>query len=190
MRKDRRGFDRERQVVRRRRRELGGSVVDRLDKRDEASRGMDGSKSIEALASPSNHFRRRCGSSDGGREGRVSSEISRGGESIRCGAPSAITTFCSSSVFSFFVLHIVAVCGGPLSKALMKPLAEKYSRRNGPRRGGLMIVASTLGVALENARLVVRELRVENRRRQLKHIESGSSNLIRAGMGRRIIVVV
>ena len=72
----------------------------------------------------------------------------------------------------------------------MKPLAEKYSRRNGPRRGSLVITASTLGVALEDARLVVRELRVEIRRRQLKHTDSGSSSLTLAGMGRRIILVV
>ena len=46
MRKDNRGFESERQVVKRRRRELGGSVVDKLERRDEASRGIEGSESI------------------------------------------------------------------------------------------------------------------------------------------------
>lgn len=59
MRKDKRGFDSERQVVRRRLRELGGSVVDRVERRDEASRGMDGSSCIGALASSLNRLRRR-----------------------------------------------------------------------------------------------------------------------------------
>lgn len=72
----------------------------------------------------------------------------------------------------------------------MKPLAEKYSRRKGPRRGSFIVVVSTLGVALENTRLVVRELRVVNRRRQLRHIESSPSSLIRDGVVRRIIAVV
>ena len=81
MRKDRRGFDNERQVVRRRRRELGGSVVDRVDRRDEASRGMDGSGSAVALASSFSRFRRRCGSSDGESEDRLPSGNSRGGAS-------------------------------------------------------------------------------------------------------------
>lgn len=59
MRKDRRGFDSERQVARRRLRDLGGSVVDRVERREEASRGMDGSSSTEALASSFNRFLRR-----------------------------------------------------------------------------------------------------------------------------------
>ena len=63
MRKERRGFDSERQVVRRRLRELGGSVDERVDRRDEASRGMDGSGSVGLLASSFSRFRRRCGSS-------------------------------------------------------------------------------------------------------------------------------
>lgn len=72
----------------------------------------------------------------------------------------------------------------------MKLLAEKYSRRNGPCRGGFIAVVSRLGVVLENARLVVRELRVVSRRRQLGHTDSGSSSLIRDGVVRRIIAVV
>lgn len=72
----------------------------------------------------------------------------------------------------------------------MKPLAEKYSRRNGPRRGSFVAIVSTLGVALENARLVVRELRAVIRRRQLRHTVSSSSSLICDGVVRRIIAVV
>ena len=72
----------------------------------------------------------------------------------------------------------------------MEPLAKKYSRRNGPGRGSLIIVASALGVALENARLVVRKLVVERRRKHRKHTGSGSSSLSLAGADLRIIIVV
>ena len=53
-----------------------------------------------------------------------------------------------------------------------------------------MRVASTLGAVLEIARFMVRELRVEYRKKQLKHTDSGPSSLIPNGVGRRIIVIV
>ena len=60
MRKERRGFERERQVVSSRRKDLAGMVEDKVERRDEASRGRGAS----ALAPSLMRFLLRCGSSE------------------------------------------------------------------------------------------------------------------------------
>ena len=59
--KERRGFERERQVVSSRRRDVAGIVEDKVERRDDASRGRE----VSALILSFLRFLLRCGSSEG-----------------------------------------------------------------------------------------------------------------------------
>ncbi len=58
--KERRGFERERQVVSSRRRDVAGMVEDKVERRDDASRGRGGSTLLPSFM----RFLLRCGSSE------------------------------------------------------------------------------------------------------------------------------
>ena len=58
IRNERRGFERERQVVSSRRKDVAGMVEDRVERREDASRGRGASASVPIL----NRFLFRCGS--------------------------------------------------------------------------------------------------------------------------------
>lgn len=171
MRKERRGFERARYVVNRRRRDRGGSDEDRVERREEASAGINGSGSADVAAgvvsriSCFRRFRRRCGSSSVmiSVDGAYS-----GAPRARCSPTSAASIFARDS---HGILAILAL------EILMEPLALKYSLLNSPPRGTLPTTTSLHAGDAANARLGIRRVGLDNLSKHRRHMLSESKSL-------------